>query len=252
MTIRTISAMAALAAAIVSTPAAAVVIAPGPQPVAATICAPMICTLRYQQAISAAFFTGPITISSLTFGNTFIPGSMPADNSFSITLSTARRGVGTLSTDFTANAGLDAAAFFNGSYQGSTRPGFTIQGSSFVYDPRLGDLLIDIRRNTPAANVTDLYLDASQGNFTGPVGGVGSDFVFTYNADFFIGVQRASGLILGINEGAGTPPGGGSDPGPPTTGAVPEPETWALLFAGFFGIGHVLRRRPARTRIRFA
>ena len=35
-------------------------------------------------------------------------------------------------------------------------------------------------------------------------------------------------------------------------GAVPEPATWAMMLVGFGGLGFAMRRRPARTRVRFA
>jgi len=38
-----------------------------------------------------------------------------------------------------------------------------------------------------------------------------------------------------------------------TSGAVPEPGTWAMMLLGFFGLGAAMRRKPATaTRVRFA
>lgn len=48
-------------------------------------------------------------------------------------------------------------------------------------------------------------------------------------------------LTNGSSGGGGSSSGGGSSGG--TTGAIPEPATWAMLLLGFFSIGAVLRRR---------
>ncbi|MGD9811366.1 MAG: PEP-CTERM sorting domain-containing protein [Sphingobium sp.] len=61
--------------------------------------------------------------------------------------------------------------------------------------------------------------------------------------------------------GGGTPPGGGGTPpvdpptSPPTTppevppvGVVPEPATWIMLMAGFFGLGAIMRRARRADR----
>ena len=39
---------------------------------------------------------------------------------------------------------------------------------------------------------------------------------------------------------------------PITSGAVPEPTTWALMIAGFGMIGAAMRRRRTRVRVRYA
>lgn len=44
--------------------------------------------------------------------------------------------------------------------------------------------------------------------------------------------------------------GGDADPTrrPPVVSPVPEPETWAMMILGFFGLGAVLRRSKGRVR----
>ncbi|MEZ5656921.1 MAG: PEPxxWA-CTERM sorting domain-containing protein [Sphingobium sp.] len=45
---------------------------------------------------------------------------------------------------------------------------------------------------------------------------------------------------------------GGSSGGPPPVSAVPEPETWALMIVGMFGIGAAMRRNRRRNAQRSA
>jgi len=48
-------------------------------------------------------------------------------------------------------------------------------------------------------------------------------------------------ITAGVTQGN---PGGGSGPG----SAVPEPEAWALLIAGFFAAGSAIRRKRHKTK----
>lgn len=56
--------------------------------------------------------------------------------------------------------------------------------------------------------------------------------------DFVVRYQSIGG-VRGLSSATG------SEIVPPTTGAVPEPATWAVMLMGIFGLGALLRRRKA-------
>ena len=107
-------------------------------------------TFHYQQVYSAAAFSGVIQIDSLTFFQDFAAQfggtTTVVSGNYQISLSTTGRLVGGLSPDLASNTGADSKVFFTGNLGGvSTRPSFTITAAvPFIYDPRAGNLLLDI------------------------------------------------------------------------------------------------------------
>ncbi|MBI0477209.1 PEP-CTERM sorting domain-containing protein [Sphingomonas sp. MA1305] len=65
-----------------------------------------------------------------------------------------------------------------------------------------------------------------------------------------IGVVSGPGGGTGGGGGTGNTPGTGGDPGGvvPSTPAVPEPGTWAMLVLGFFAVGATMRQRRPMLR----
>lgn len=109
-------------------------------------CAPFGCVHQYQQVYGGGSFSGPMTISSITFFNkNFVPGSIAAAN-YQIFLSTTSKSVNGLDATFANNLGADNQLFFDGPLGGLIGPSnqFTITGTPFNYDPSHGNLLLTI------------------------------------------------------------------------------------------------------------
>lgn len=163
---------------------------------------------RYQQVYAAANFSGPVTISGITFFNTVLPGAVFETADYSFSFSTSNFTVDNLDTvDLNANPGGDAQAFNTVNLSGLTGSSFTILGS-FNYDPSGGDLLVDITRTNQVVGSGSGFLDAMNGD----AGGVFSR-AHNYNGGF-----EGFGLVTRFETAS--------------AGVVPEPMTlvvWSAL-----------------------
>lgn len=136
-------------------------------PVTGANCAPFGCYARYQQAYSSSLFSGPITITGLTFYNTTSTAGTIYPTTYTITLSSGGGTVGSLSSEFAANVGSNVETFFSGSLSGAANPSFTITGNSFNYDPSSGDLLLDITPASSNSGIATVNNDERTGGFSG-------------------------------------------------------------------------------------
>ncbi len=108
---------------------------------------------RYQQVYANSSFSGVTEINGLRFFASLFPSSTFAEADYLFTLSTSNFAVDNLDTiNLNANPGGDASVFASVHLSGATTPAFTIAagtggGSSFLYDPNQGDLLVDIVRS---------------------------------------------------------------------------------------------------------
>jgi hypothetical protein len=182
---------------------------------------------RYQQVYSAAFFSGPFDISAFSFLNDFLQtDESNIDRAFyDLRLGTTARPVNGLSSDFDTNMSGAAQLAFAGPLAGQVNhPGrltFTL-ASSFLYNPALGNLLVDVRK-TGGVLVGDggVYLDLNteQPNATSSI--------FNFEGQIVSG----GGLVTAF-EGQAVPP-------------VPEPATIGLI-----GVGLLAAWRAKQRRIR--
>jgi hypothetical protein len=128
-------------------------------------CAPFGCDLQYQQVYGSSLFSssgGPIQITGLTFfNNNFVPGSISAAD-YTIALSTTSAAVDGLSTSFANNIGPDSQVFFTGALSGLIGPTnqFTLNGTSFTYDPTKGNLLMTITKDNDPGDFS-VFLDVN-------------------------------------------------------------------------------------------
>src|SRR5262249_30390450 len=102
-------------------------------------------TGEYQQAYAANAFSGQTTITGLSFF--FSRPSNTVAGDFTISLSYSAHPVGSLSSTYADNIGNGSTTIFSGHISQSGSPGGTltiIGNTSFLYDPSLGDLLLDV------------------------------------------------------------------------------------------------------------
>jgi hypothetical protein len=179
----------------------------------------------YQQVYSSTVFSGPTTINSITFFDTF-SSILPNPNAvtpatYTFRLSTTARAVGLLSTTLASNVGADDALFFSGLLGGpiaGTR--LTIAGAPFLYNPAGGNLLLQIQVSG-AGIETGVSMDADFENGL---------FSRAFNNNFAPTGVDADGLGL-VTEFNAT---------------VPEPATLLLLGGGLASAGWRRRRAHAR------
>ena len=193
-------------------------------------CLPFGCEFRtssrYQQVYSSAAFPGPIQISEIEFYQS-TTGDLNI-GSFEFYLSTTSSPVNGLDTHFDSNLGADnslfAIVFFTGAH--SFGPSvLSISGTPFLYNPALGNLLLDIiipgGATRPAPDGFPPAFHDSAFFFASTSG------VFSRAHNF--GEQFENlGLVTGFNT------------------VIPEPLSLNLLGAGLAGtIAHVRRAKTA-------
>jgi hypothetical protein len=204
-------------------------------------CYPFLCndsgtdvgqSIEYQQVYTSTAFSGPISITQLTFYQIFAAqfgGSTTVlDGNYQISLSTTSAPVNGLSTNLASNIGADNTLFFNGNLGGmSVNPSLNITGGPFNYDPSKGNLLVDIfvtnQANVPNGSGNG-YNDADS------TGSVTSRAYFLAGSTQF-GNADSVGLVTGFN-----------------VASIPEPSGFVLAGTALIaGLGVSLRRRRARA-----
>src|SRR5262249_30458844 len=148
---------------------------------------------------------------SLTFFNQFNPNqALFPQATFSIFFSTTHAVVNGLSDDLPSNVGTPEALFATVATTGGVSgPQFTINGSGYVYDPTLGNLLMDIFFTLEDQTPIPMALESADNS--GTVTSLALRNKFTSMAS-------VGGLVTEFN-------------------ATPEPTTLVLMATGLIGIG---------------
>jgi hypothetical protein len=182
-------------------------------------CYPFSCTPQnYQQVYDASgFTTGAVDISGLRFkvaqdGTGFAFAPRPVG--VTIDLSTTAITPSNITGDFAANRGADDRVVFSGIATLSSSGGNVFDillpfTSSFRFDPHAGNLLVGLNVTSGTA------LTQFEAGYSPLVG-----------RNFFGISQGNYGLATQF-----------------VTSAVPEPESYAMMFAGLVGLGLVARRK---------
>jgi hypothetical protein len=103
---------------------------------------------EYQQAYAAADFSGPITITGLSFFAAPQFGILTIQGTYTISLAYSANPVGSLSTTFANNIGANFTTIFSDQ---STQSGVNITfpaSTPFTYNPSMGPLLLDVVAST--------------------------------------------------------------------------------------------------------
>ena len=153
-------------------------------------------TSEYQQAYAAADFSGPITITGLSFfGNAPPDGTVTIQGTYTISLAYSANPVGSLSTTFANNIGANFTTIFSGQ---STQSGVNITfpaSTPFTYNPSMGPLLLDVVASTVEPHSGALWANLS---FPG-----GERVLFNGRTDSFVLVTNF--IVPGPIVGAGLP-----------------------------------------------
>ena len=175
---------------------------------------------RYQQVYNSSQFDGPIRIEEIQFFRSL--GTTVNFGEFSFYLSTTNRPVDGLDiTNFDANVGLDRVLFSTLQFAGQrVESVLSIVGNPFVYNPRLGNLLLDIVIPGGAFTVDNqdvVFFSSYSGNANG---------LFSRAHNFGAGFT-GYGLVTRFVD---------------SSAPVPEPATLSLLGVGLLAAATHLRR----------
>jgi hypothetical protein len=151
---------------------------------------------QYQQVYASSDFSGPISISEITFYNHNVVGPLSPENGvYTISLSTTSAAVNGLSSNMDDNIGADDVKLFTGKLPALTPgPGGELDfflRKSFFYDPQEGNLLLNVVSHN--ASDADLPLSLDTANFSGL-------FSRAYaNGDPRNALMDPGGLVTGFN-----------------------------------------------------
>jgi hypothetical protein len=153
-------------------------------------------TSEYQQAYAAADFSGPITITGLSFFAAPQAGTVTIQGTYTISLAYSANPVGSLSTTFANNIGANFTTIFSGQ---STQSGVNITfpaSTPFTYNPSMGPLLLDVVASTGDPHGGALWVNLA---FPG-----GERVLFNGHADT-VGLVTNFNVVPGPIAGAGLP-----------------------------------------------
>ena len=175
-------------------------------------------SIHYMQIYAASAFSGVTSFNKIGFsawtGGTGTAAVLNGNYAINFHTTTA-----SLGDAYPFGPLANSASFFSGSLGSAASAGaYNISGANYVYDPANGNLVMEI-------------FVTGQDNIANGFGGG------YFSADY-TGLTTTRAYVV---SGSGSESGVGALV--TNFGAVPEPESWALLVAGFGMTGFALRRR---------
>ena len=205
-----------------------------------SVCYPFSCndgastglSIHYQQVFASGLFpTAAISIHNISFGIDGFTGLITGqggtvlNGNYQIAFSTTKAAVGGLTANLNDNQGLDQTVFYNNStisgFTAASGSPLTIGGSSFIYNPLAGNLLMDIIVTNQA-----FLSSADAGSFDGSASYDSNGLYLPFNTSsvFMIGNQSvvtgAFGLVTTFDFST-------------VNAAVTTPEIGSMLMVGF-------------------
>lgn len=185
----------------------------------------------YQQLYSRGRFPGRVRLTQVAFSSAPAFGKPGvASYDFVLRLGTAATPVAAPQDVFSANRGADLMTVFGGPLVSMQRRDGTfdlliIFETPFDYDPRAGDLLLDVVIGAPTDYTgSDLYFIAGASDDVSSVFSTTSSPVGVLDEEFQYGLRTRFTFT-------------------PASAAIPEPATLLLLGTGLAGIGAAARKR---------
>lgn len=186
----------------------------------------------YQQLYSRGRFPGRVRFTQVAFASAFgTPGAASYD--FVLRLGTAATPVSAPQAVFGANRGADLTTVFAGPLVSVQRRDGTFDllisfETPFDYDPRAGDLLLDVVLGAPTGYTgSELYFIAGASDDVSSVFSVGPSPVGILDEEFRYGLRTRFTFT-------------------PASAPVPEPATLLLVGTGLAGVGVAARKRQKK------